>query len=90
MSMDRAVEYAISEDKPPESTAPERSPAYERPDLTGREREVAALVAQGFTNRRISEELFVSRRTVDHHVSNILKKLGLHSREQIASHHGDH
>lgn len=61
--------------------------AFEEASATARrEREVAALVAQGYTNRRISEGLSVSRRTVDHHVSNILKKLGLQSREQIASH----
>jgi DNA-binding NarL/FixJ family response regulator len=46
-------------------------------------------VARGLTNRRIAEELFVAERTVDHHVSNILKKLNLSSREQVASRLGD-
>jgi non-specific serine/threonine protein kinase len=60
------------------------------PTLTRREREVAKLVAQGLTNRQIAEALFVSERTIDHHVSNILKKLSLSSREQVASRLGDH
>ena len=46
---------------------------------------VAALVARGFTNRRIAEELFLSERTVHRHVSNVLKKLGIASREQVAA-----
>ncbi|HEX6709208.1 MAG TPA: LuxR C-terminal-related transcriptional regulator [Rubrobacter sp.] len=38
----------------------------------------------------MAEALFVSERTVDHHVSNILKKLNLSSREQVASRLHDH
>jgi DNA-binding NarL/FixJ family response regulator len=52
--------------------------------LTAREREVAALVADGLTNRRIGEELVISERTVDRHVENILAKLEVRSRAQIA------
>jgi len=51
--------------------------------LTGREREVAALVGQGKTNRGIASELVLSTRTVEKHVANILSKLGLTSRAQI-------
>jgi DNA-binding NarL/FixJ family response regulator len=57
-------------------------------DLTRREREVAYLVACGLTNRQISEELFISKRTVEAHVRKILKKLGLRSRAQIAARAG--
>jgi DNA-binding CsgD family transcriptional regulator len=53
--------------------------------LTAREREVAALVAQGKPNRRIAEDLVVSERTVEAHISNILSKLELTSRTQIAA-----
>jgi len=87
MSMEQAIEYALSEERPtfPISPAPERALADEAPHLTRREREVAALVARGFTSRQIASELVVSERTVDNHVANILKKLSLHSREQIAA-----
>jgi len=52
--------------------------------LTEREREVAALLAQGKTNREIADLLVVHYRTIETHVSNILSKLGLTSRAQIA------
>ncbi|MDQ2904616.1 MAG: AAA family ATPase [Chloroflexota bacterium] len=52
--------------------------------LTEREREVAALLAQGKSNREIGDLLVVTSRTVETHVSNILSKLGLTSRAQIA------
>ncbi|KND30584.1 ATP-binding protein [Streptomyces acidiscabies] len=54
------------------------------PSLTRREREVAALVARGLTNRLIAAELSLSPRTADRHVENILTKLGLRRRSQIA------
>jgi DNA-binding NarL/FixJ family response regulator len=54
------------------------------PRLTRRERQVALLVARGLTNRQIAEELVVSERTVEMHVSNILGKLDLTSRAQVA------
>ena len=52
--------------------------------LTEREREISALVAQALTNRQIAERLFLSERTVESHVRNILSKLGLANRTQIA------
>ena len=53
--------------------------------LSGREREVAALVAEGRTNREIAERLVVSERTVESHVEHILAKLGFHARAQVAA-----
>jgi non-specific serine/threonine protein kinase len=45
---------------------------------------VAALIAEGKSNREIAEVLVVNYRTIEAHVSNILSKLGLTSRAQIA------
>jgi DNA-binding NarL/FixJ family response regulator len=53
--------------------------------LSDREWEVAMLVARGLSNRQIAAELIVSGRTVDTHVSHILRKLSLVSRAQIAA-----
>ena len=52
--------------------------------LTPREREVAALVAQGLTNRQIAAALHLSERTAQNHVQHILTKLDLANRSQIA------
>jgi DNA-binding CsgD family transcriptional regulator len=53
--------------------------------LSAREAAVAALVADGLTNKQIASRLFLSERTVDSHVRNILNKLGGNSRAQIAT-----
>jgi ATP/maltotriose-dependent transcriptional regulator MalT len=53
--------------------------------LTTREWEVATLIVQGRSNREIGDELFVSTRTIETHVANILHKLGFTSRAQIAA-----
>jgi pimeloyl-ACP methyl ester carboxylesterase/DNA-binding CsgD family transcriptional regulator len=55
------------------------------PSLTEREYEVLALVAEGFSNRDIGEHLLVSTRTVDRHLSNIYRKLGLSGRTARAA-----
>jgi DNA-binding NarL/FixJ family response regulator len=49
-----------------------------------REVEVGRLVAEGLSNKQIGARLFISERTVATHVSNIMNKLGLNSRSQIA------
>ncbi len=62
--------------------APARSDPF---GLTAREREVLALVALGYTNRRIAQTLFISDSTAGVHVSNILGKLGVGSRTEAAA-----
>jgi ATP/maltotriose-dependent transcriptional regulator MalT len=54
------------------------------PPLTQREREIATLIARGLTNRAIAKQLVITERTAETHVSNILGKLGLDTRSQIA------
>ncbi len=53
--------------------------------LSEREWQVGTLVSRGLSNREIANELVVSERTVDSHVSHILRKLSLMSRAQIAA-----
>jgi DNA-binding CsgD family transcriptional regulator len=53
--------------------------------LTAREREVASLIAEGRSNRAIADRLGVSERTVETHVRNVMTKLGLANRTQIAA-----
>jgi DNA-binding NarL/FixJ family response regulator len=53
--------------------------------LTDRERAVAGLIAAGASNPEIAQELFLSRKTVERHVSNLLKKVGVRNRAELAA-----
>ena len=53
--------------------------------LTAREREVSALVVGGATNAEVAAALFISQRTVEHHLRHIYRKLGVRSRAQLAA-----
>jgi DNA-binding NarL/FixJ family response regulator len=53
--------------------------------LSRREREVAVLITRGLTNRQIADALVIGERTVHTHVANVLAKLELSSRTQIAT-----
>jgi non-specific serine/threonine protein kinase len=86
MTLDQAIDYAFAWSELAEPAGSRRRAS--RPEgeiLTSREREVAALVALGQTNRQIATALIISERTADAHVQNILNKLGFNARAQIAS-----
>jgi len=61
----------------------ETGPPETRPELTPREREVLALIADGLTNREIADALVISVKTVDRHRENIMRKLNLHNRVEL-------
>jgi predicted ATPase/DNA-binding CsgD family transcriptional regulator len=87
MGFEEAVGYALSEEERPSTlvTTPEQiSSTAHTPALTRREREVANLLERRYSSRHIASELHISEHTVDKHVANILRKLNLHSREQVA------
>ncbi|MGO9096422.1 MAG: response regulator [Bryobacteraceae bacterium] len=56
----------------------------ERSPLSQREREIVALVAQGFKNKEIAEKIFISEQTVKNHLHNIFDKLGVSDRLELA------
>jgi non-specific serine/threonine protein kinase len=88
LSVEQAVSYALDAPRPTAPSPPVAAPERDRLDsgpLSRREREVAVRVAHGLTNRLIADDLVLSERTVDSHVSNILRKLDMTHRAQIAA-----
>ncbi len=87
MTLEQAIEYALELPLTPEQgtlwSATRQAAKKEFYGLTEREREVAARIAQGESNREIAEVIVVSERTVETHVTNILNKLGFTSRAEI-------
>ncbi|WP_405943706.1 ATP-binding protein [Streptomyces sp. NBC_00932] len=85
LPLDRAVELALMDADSPATPLPRQLDSAPGDMLTRRERQVAALVSEGLTNREISQQLVISKRTADAHVEHILAKLGFSSRAQIAA-----
>jgi len=89
ISLTETVAYSLPKKEwalHPASTVPEVPSAGRVPsNLTRREREVAALVARGLTNRQIATALSISEHTVATHVGKIMRKRGLSSRSQLVA-----
>jgi len=85
LSRDEVLSFALGE-RAAVAAMESRSPV----DLTPREREIADLVAEGLSNRAISERLVIAQRTAECHVENILTKFGFRSRSQIAAWVAEH
>jgi DNA-binding CsgD family transcriptional regulator len=81
LGRDAAAGLALRETAPPGVAAPDQKAAGV---LRQRETDVARLVAEGLSNKEIGARLFISERTVESHVRNIMNKLGVNSRAQIA------
>ncbi len=60
------------------------SKSRERSPLSAREREIVALVAQGYKNKEMAEKMFISEQTVKNHLHNIFDKLGVSDRLELA------
>jgi DNA-binding NarL/FixJ family response regulator len=83
MARDEAIGYALDEKEPARlARSPKRTSTM---TLSKRELEIAELVAQGLSNKEIATRVFLSERTIETHVSNILDKLGVNSRVEISS-----
>ncbi|GDY31528.1 LuxR C-terminal-related transcriptional regulator [Gandjariella thermophila] len=81
LSPDEVIGYALEERAEPGGAADEPAPG----GLTRRERQIAELLAEGYSNKKIAATLVISERTAESHVENILKKLGFTSRTQVAA-----
>jgi len=69
-----------------DSVSPDQpGPPVEVEALTERELDILRLLAEGLTNPQIADRLFISRKTVAHHVAHILGKLGVASRTAAVS-----
>jgi len=87
MPLEQATEYALSTEEPsPPTTSEPRRIRTDKPmdPLTRRQHEVAVLIGRGLTNAQIDDALTISKNTVANHVAQILRKLNLPSRSQIA------
>jgi DNA-binding NarL/FixJ family response regulator len=77
-------QFASAEEAPAAPPPPPQGRDRDRTPLSQREREIVALVAQGFKNKEMAEKLFISEQTVKNHLHNIFDKLGVSDRLELA------
>ena len=78
-------QFVANDEVPPAAAAAPVAPRdRERSPLSQREREIVALVAQGFKNKEMAEKMFISEQTVKNHLHNIFDKLGVSDRLELA------
>ena len=80
------IRQFVAADEPPPPSLPPATAGRERErsPLSQREREIVALVAQGFKNKEMAEKMFISEQTVKNHLHNIFDKLGVSDRLELA------
>jgi DNA-binding NarL/FixJ family response regulator len=79
------IRQFVAADDTPQPAAPQSATRErERSPLSQREREIVALVAQGFKNKEMAEKMFISEQTVKNHLHNIFDKLGVSDRLELA------
>ena len=79
------LEGVAAELPSPRPLTPRRAAKQQFGGLTDRERDVAALITRGYSNREIADRLVLSERTVETHVRSILDRLAMSSRTQVAA-----
>jgi two-component system, NarL family, nitrate/nitrite response regulator NarL len=77
-------QFVAAEEAPPPPPVQAQPRERERSPLSQREREIVALVAQGFKNKEMAEKMFISEQTVKNHLHNIFDKLGVSDRLELA------
>ncbi len=78
------IRQFVAAEEPPAPPIQQPSRERERSPLSQREREIVALVAQGFKNKEMAEKMFISEQTVKNHLHNIFDKLGVSDRLELA------
>ena len=78
------IRQFVSADEAPQHQQAAAPRERERSPLSQREREIVALVAQGFKNKEMAEKMFISEQTVKNHLHNIFDKLGVSDRLELA------
>jgi len=79
------IRQFVANDEAPSPIQQQAAPRdRERSPLSQREREIVALVAQGFKNKEMAEKMFISEQTVKNHLHNIFDKLGVSDRLELA------